>query len=289
MNYCSGEDSGSSVRIYLREIGQISLLTATQEIELAQRIQEGDEEARALMIRSNLRLVIKVAHDYANLGLPILDLISEGNIGLMKAVGRFDPAKGSKLSTYAAWWIKETIRLALANQSKTIRLPLHVVGKLFAMRRVERQMSEQLGRNPMEDELAEEIGVVAGAIVHLKAVSLRPASLNTPITEDGATELGEIVADTEGLSPFEKLRDQNFRDHVGALLDGLSDREKKIIVSRFGFDGEEPKTLEEVGSEVGVTRERTRQLQNIALLKLRKALQAGAEPRQVIAVNSECA
>ncbi len=150
-------------------------------------------------------------------------------------------------------------------------------------------MSEQLGRDPMEDELAEEVGVAAGAIVHLKAISFRPASLNAPITEDGATELGEIVADTEGLSPFEKLRDQNFRDHIGTLLDGLSDREKKIIISRFGFDGEEPKTLEEVGSEVGVTRERTRQLQNIALLKLRKALQAGAEPMQGFAVNSECA
>ena len=161
MNYKSGEDSDSGIKIYLREIGQIPLLTPDEEIELAARIKKGDKEARAQMIRSNLRLVVKIAHDYANLGLPLLDLISEGNIGLMKAVERFDPAKGGKLSTYAAWWIKQSIKRALANQSKTIRLPVHLVDKISKMRRVALQMSEELGREPTDEELAEEVGLSA--------------------------------------------------------------------------------------------------------------------------------
>src|SRR5437016_3860254 len=157
-SYMAAEDSDTGIKIYLREIGQIPLLTPEQEIELAAKIKKGDREARALMIRSNLRLVVKIAHDYANLGLPLLDLISEGNIGLMKAVERFDPAKGGKLSTYAAWWIKQSIKRALANQSKTIRLPVHLVDKISKMRRVSLQMSEELGREPTDEELGEEIG-----------------------------------------------------------------------------------------------------------------------------------
>lgn len=278
MNYKSGEDSDSGIKIYLREIGQIPLLTPDQEIELAAKIKKGDKEARSLMIRSNLRLVVKIAHDYANLGLPLLDLISEGNIGLMKAVERFDPAKGGKLSTYAAWWIKQSIKRALANQSKTIRLPVHLVDKISKMRRVAMQMSEELGREPSDDELAEEVGLSAGKISQLKTVSIRPASLDAPISDDDTTEFGEIVGDMEALTPFERLQDKNLKDEVGDLLSVLDEREKKIIFSRFGLDGGKAKTLEEVGKKFGVTRERIRQLQNIALMKLRRALQKKEKP-----------
>ncbi|MEQ1859813.1 MAG: RNA polymerase sigma factor RpoD/SigA [Chthoniobacteraceae bacterium] len=278
MTYRSGEDSDSGIKIYLREIGQIPLLTPEQEIELAAKIKVGDQEARALMIRSNLRLVVKIAHDYANLGLPLLDLISEGNIGLMKAVERFDPAKGGKLSTYAAWWIKQSIKRALANQSKTIRLPVHLVDKISKMRRVAMQMSEELGREPTDDELAEEVGLSAAKVSQLKTVAIRPASLDAPISDDDTTEFGEIVGDAEALTPFERLRDKNLHDEVGDLLGVLDEREKKIIFSRFGLDGGKAKTLEEVGKKFGVTRERIRQLQNIALMKLRRALQKKEKP-----------
>ena len=208
----AGEDSDTGIKIYLREIGQIPLLTPQEEIELAARIKKGDREARALMIKANLRLVVKIAHDYANLGLPLLDLISEGNIGLMKAVERFDPAKGGKLSTYAAWWIKQSIKRALANQSKTIRLPVHLVDKISKMRRVSLQMSEELGREPTDEELAEEIGISSGKVSQLKTVSIRPASLDAPISDDDSTEFGEIVGDEDAQTPFELLRDKNLRD-----------------------------------------------------------------------------
>src|ERR1700692_3872340 len=182
-SYMAAEDSDTGIKIYLREIGQIPLLTPEQEIELAAKIKKGDREARALMIRSNLRLVVKIAHDYANLGLPLLDLISEGNIGLMKAVERFDPAKGGKLSTYAAWWIKQSIKRALANESKTIRLPVHLVDKISKMRRVSLQMSEELGREPTDDELGEEIGIAAGKVSQLKTVSIRPSLAKSSVTK----------------------------------------------------------------------------------------------------------
>src|ERR1700735_5636796 len=282
MNYKSGEDSDSGIKIYLREIGQIPLLTPDQEIELAAKIKRGDKAARSLMIRSNLRLVVKIAHDYANLGLPLLDLVSEGNIGLMKAVERFDPAKGGKLSTYAAWWIKQSIKRALANQSKTIRLPVHLVDKISKMRRVALQMSEERGREPTDEELAEEVGMASAKVSQLKTVSIRPASLDAPISDDDTTEFGEIVGDEEALTPFEYLRDQNLRDEVSDLISVLDEREKKIIFSRFGLDGGKPKTLEEVGRKFGVTRERIRQLQNIALLKLRRALQKKERPIDVL-------
>ena len=274
----AAEDKDSGIKIYLREIGQIDLLTPEEEIELAARIKKGDKEARSIMIRANLRLVVKIAHDYANLGLPLLDLISEGNIGLMKAVERFDPAKGGKLSTYAAWWIKQSIKRALANQSKTIRLPVHLVDKISKMRRVSLQMSEELGREPTDDELADEIGLSLAKVSHLKTVAIRPASLDAPISDDDNTAFGEIVGDDDALTPFELLRDKNMRDELAELLAVLDEREKKIIFSRFGLDGGKPRTLEEVGKKFGVTRERIRQLQNIALSKLRRALQKKERP-----------
>src|SRR6476469_3417849 len=271
-------ESDTVLNRYLREIGSIPLLTRQQEIELARKIKKGDAVARERMINANLRLVVTIAHDYADLGLPLLDLISEGNIGLTKAVERFDPAKGGKLSTYAAWWIKQSIKRALANQSKTIRLPVHLDDKISKMRRVSLQMSEELGREPTDDEPGEAIGFAAAKVSQLKTVSIRPASLDAPISYDDSTEFGEIVGDEEARTPFELLRDKSLRNEVGRLLEVLDDRERKIIFSRFGLDGGKPKTLEEVGKKFGVTRERIRQLQNIALSKLRRALAKKERP-----------
>lgn len=273
------EDSDTGFQLYLREIARFPLLTPAEEVTLARKIKRGDMEARAHMVRSNLRLVVKIARDYSNYGLPLLDLISEGNIGLMKAVERFDPKKGGKLSTYAAWWIKQSIKRALANQSKTIRLPVHLVDKIAKMRRVSTQMTEELGREPTDDELAEEIGLPVAKVSSLKSAAIRPTSLDQPIGDDDSTEFSEIVGDAEAQDPFEMLRDKDLRDEVGDLLDVLDDRERRIINSRFGLDGQRPKTLEEVGEKFGVTRERIRQLQNIALTKLRKALNKKERPK----------
>ena len=273
------EDSDTGFQLYLREIGRFPLLTVEDEVRLARKIKRGDQAARSLMVRSNLRLVVKIARDYNNYGLPLLDLISEGNIGLMKAVERFDPKKGGKLSTYAAWWIKQSIKRALANQSKTIRLPVHLVDKISKMRRVSNQMTEELGREPTDDELAEEIGLASCKISALKTASIRPTSLDQPIGDDDSTAFGDLVGDVEAQDPFEMLRDKDLRDEVGDLLGVLDDRERRIINSRFGLDGKKPKTLEEVGVKFRVTRERIRQLQNIALGKLRKALSKKEKPR----------
>ena len=229
------------IKIYLREIGKTALLTPQEEIQLADRIKKGDKKARAHMIKANLRLVVKIAQDYANYGLPLLDLISEGNIGLMKAVERFDPNKGGKLSTYAAWWIKQSIKRALANQSKTIRLPVHMVDKISKMRRVAMVLSEELGRDPTDDELSEEIGIDRGKLAQLKAASLRPASLDAPISEDDNTEFGEIVGDANAQTPFELLSHKNMHGQLDTLLEVLDHRERKIIDARFGLDGQNQK------------------------------------------------
>ena len=275
-----GDSSGEgSLKIYLKEIGKVPLLKPEQEVELAKRIKRGDGEARSLMIRSNLRLVVKIAHDYSNIGLPLLDLISEGNIGLMKAVERFDPKKGGKLSTYAAWWIKQSIKRALANQSKTIRLPVHLVDKISRMRRTSMRMAEELGRDPTDEELAAELNTTAHKIGQLKTVSIRPASLDAPMGEDENTQFGDIVKDEDALNPFEMLRDKAIRHDLEEALEELDEREKLIIRARFGLDGEKPLTLEAIGEEFKVTRERIRQLQNIALRKLKRLLKKQDEGR----------
>ena len=265
-------ESDSGLNKYLQEIGRIPLLTPQQEIALAGKIKNGDTAARERMINANLRLVVTIARDYTNLGLPLLDLISEGNIGLTKAVERFDPAKGAKLSTYAMWWIKQSIKRALANQSKTIRLPVHLVDKLAKVRRVSLQMSDELGREPTDEELGEELGIVTEKVSRLKSIGIRPASLDAAIGADDSTEFGESVGDEEAQTPFELLRDRNLLDEMDGLLDVLDKREMKIISQRFGLDGGSPKTLENVAKNFGITRERIRQLQNIALAKLRRAL-----------------
>jgi RNA polymerase primary sigma factor len=276
-------ESDIGLNRYLREIGRIPLLTPEQEIDLARKIKNGDAKARERMINANLRLVVTIAHDYVNLGLPLLDLISEGNIGLTKAVERFDAAKGAKLSTYAAWWIKQSIKRALANQSKTIRLPVHLVDKIAKVRRVSLQMSDELGREPTDDELGEELGIASEKVGRLKSAGVRPASLDAPIADNDSTEFAEVSGDDEAQTPFELLRDKNLRGEVEGLIAVLDSREKKIISQRFGLDGGKPKTLEDVGREFGVTRERIRQLQNIALTKLRRALAKKEEPAELLA------
>ena len=272
------ESPDSNIGLYLREISQVPLLTPKEEVTLASQIRRGNKKAREKMIKANLRLVVKIAHDFSNYGLPLLDLISEGNIGLMKAVERFDPRKGGKLSTYAAWWIKQSIKRALANQSKTIRLPVHLVDKIGKIRRVAARMTESLGREPTDEELADELGLPLAKVTHLKSVAVRPASLDARINADDETPFGDLVSDERAEDPFAALRDKDLRGEVGDLLSALDVRERKIITFRFGLEGGRERTLEEVGKKFGVTRERIRQLQNIALLKMRKALRKREEP-----------
>jgi RNA polymerase primary sigma factor len=271
------EAPDNNIGLYLREISQVPLLSPQDEVKLAGQIKRGNKKAREKMITANLRLVVKIAHDFGNYGLPLLDLISEGNIGLMKAVERFDPKKGGKLSTYASWWIKQSIKRALANQSKTIRLPVHLVDKIGKIRRVAAQMTEELGHEPTTEELAEELGLPVAKVAHLKNVAVRPASLDAKISADDDTAFGDLVGDDRAEDPFEALRDKDLQGEVDDLLDVLDPRERKIIAFRFGLGGGRERTLEEVGHKFGVTRERIRQLQNIALLKMRKALRKREE------------
>src|ERR1700756_727552 len=272
-SYMAAEDSDTGIKIYLREIGQIPLLTPEQEIELAAKIKKGDREARALMIRSNLRLVVKIAHDYANLGLPLLDLISEGNIGLMKAVERFDPAKGGKLSTYGSRWIKQYINRALANQSKTIRLPVHLVDKISKMRRTAMRLQEELGREPTDEELGGELGISASRVAQMRMAAIRPASLDAPIGDEDSNNFAEVVQDEAADTPYEQLEEKTVTRMLQEMVKTLDPREATILRARFGLDGGPQKTLEEVGQKFGVTRERVRQIQNIALKKLRKMIE----------------
>ena len=272
----TGEDN--SLNVYMQEIAKTPLLTPQEEVELADRIREGDKSAREHMIKANLRLVVKIAQDYAHFGLPLQDLISEGNIGLMKAVDRFDPRKGGKLSTYGSWWIKQGIKRALANQSKTIRLPIHMVDKIARMRRISAMMTEALGHEPSDEELAEELGLPLKKLSLLKRASMKTTSLNSPVGEDGDTSLEEIVEDEKALTPLDKLESSNLHDQLDDLRGLLDERETEIINARFGLDGRTPMTLEEVGRDFGVTRERIRQLQNIALTKMRKALNRKDNP-----------
>ena len=263
---------------YLREIGQIPLLTPEQEIELAAKIKKGDpgsartddsfEFTAGCYDRARLRRSRSL----------LLDLISEGNIGLTKAVERFDPTKGAKLSTYAAWWIKQSIKRALANQSKTIRLPVHLVDKIAKVRRVSLQMSDELGREPTDEELGEEIGIASEKVAKLKSLGIRPVSLDAVVGDEDSAEFSEMIGDEDAETPFESLRDKNLLRQMDGLLDVLDQREKKIISQRFGLGGGKRKTLEDIGKTFGVTRERIRQLQNIALAKLRRALSKKEDP-----------
>ncbi len=266
-------DGETAIKLYLREIGQVKLLTPEQEIELAARIKKGDKRARELMIKANLRLVVKIARDYEGIGLPLLDLISEGNIGLMKAVERFDPAKGGKLSTYGSWWIKQSIKRALANQSKTIRLPVHLVDKISKMRRAAMKLQEILGREPTDEELADDIGISPQRVAQLRTAAIRPASLDAPIGDDESNNYAEVVQDENAFSPYEQLEEKTVTTMLQEMVETLDPRESMILRYRFGLDGGGEKTLEDVGTKFGVTRERVRQIQNIALRKLRRKIE----------------
>jgi len=269
----SDYDENTAIKLYLHEIGQVDLLTPKEEVALAKRIKKGDKEARERMIKANLRLVVKIARDYENYGLPLLDLISEGNIGLMKAVERFDPSKGGKLSTYASWWIKQAIKRALANQSKTIRLPVHLVDKIAKMRRVATKMQEVLGREPTDEELAHQLDIPVSRVTQMRTVSIRPTSLDAPIGDDDSNNFSEIIADETASTPYKQLEDQTFTNMLMELVKELDAREATILRYRFGLDGGGEKTLEDVGAKFGITRERVRQIQNAALRKLRKMIE----------------
>lgn len=267
-----------ALHLYLREIGRVKLLTPEEEIALAKRIKRGDKAAREHMIKANLRLVVKIAREYEGLGVPLLDLINEGNLGLMKGVEKFDPAKGAKLSTYAAWWIKQNIRLALANQSKTIRLPVHVVDRLAHLRKAEVRLRETLGHEPSEEELAEELNLDARRVKRYRQASLAPVSLDAPIGDDDSNKVSEIVADPNASQPFDRLSQETDTELVREVLSTLSPREGAILSLRFGLEDGTQRSLEEVGEHFDLTRERIRQIQESALKKLRHRMEARDRP-----------
>lgn len=259
-----------AIKIYLREIGESELLRPEEEVALAAEIKKGSEAARHKMIVCNLRLVVKIAQDYSNLGLALADLVSEGNIGLVKAVERFDPAKGGKLSTYAAWWIKQAIKRALANQSKTIRLPSHLVEKIHRMKRSSALLMEKLNREPTTEELAKEVGVSTATITHWKTVGIKPSSLDAPVREsdESGTTFAEVIGDDQVRMPYDEISDKQIQAELSHQLAQLSEREREILSFRFGLGDRKEETLEEVGERFKITRERVRQIQNAAVKKL---------------------
>lgn len=266
-------ETKSALTLYLRDAVEVPLLTVEEENQLAARIQRGDLEAREHMIRANLRLVVKIARDYEGFGLPLLDLINEGNIGLMKGVERFDPAKGGKLSTYASWWIKQSIKRALANQSKTIRLPVHLVDKVTRMKRAAHQLQELLGREATDEELAEDLEVPVRKVRFWQRASQKTTSLDAPLAAEDSSRLADVVPDQAGRDPYGVLEEKTTHEMLHEFLGILDARELIILSERFGLEGEREKTLDEIGRRFGVTRERIRQLQNIALAKLRRKIE----------------
>lgn len=273
-------EAKSALTLYMRDAVEVPLLTIEEENALAARIKNGDMAAREHMIRANLRLVVKIARDYDGFGLPLLDLINEGNIGLMKGVERFDPAKGGKLSTYASWWIKQSIKRALANQSKTIRLPVHLVDKVTRMKRVAHQLQELLGREATDEEIAEEMEVPVKKVRFWQRAAQKTASLDAPLGDEDSSRLGDVVPDTESHDPYGQLEEKTTHRMVGQFLGILDSRELSILRQRFGLDGQKEKTLDEIGQGFGVTRERIRQLQNIALAKLRERIEKHESVRE---------
>ena len=265
-----------SMKVYMHDIGQISLVSKDQEVTLAAQIHgknhDSHDEARATLIEANLRLVVKIAHDFKGLGLPLLDLISEGNIGLMRAVEKFDPSKGAKFSSYAAWWIKQSMRRALANQSRVIRIPVQSAGKINKIKSVKMKLAEQLGREPTDDEIAANLGFSGRTVTGLRLADLRTFSLHDPIQQGEDGEFQDIIPDQGAMTPDRILGDEESVHRLLSLLSQLDDRERLILQLRFGLDGKRPKTLEEVSQEIRRTRERVRQIQNQALAKLRAML-----------------
>jgi len=257
------------VRMYLKEIGQIKLLTLEEESKLADRIEAGDEEAKNILAEANLRLVVSIAKRYVGRGMLFLDLIQEGNIGLMKAVDKFDVSKGYKFSTYATWWIRQAITRAIADQARTIRVPVHMVETINKLARVQRQLTLELNREPSEEELAKKMNTSVDKVREIYKISQDPVSLETPIGEEDDSHLGDFIKDEANLSPEEFATNEMLKDEISDVLATLTEREEKVIRLRFGLEDGKPRTLEEVGQMFGVTRERIRQIEAKALRKLR--------------------
>lgn len=266
--------SDDSVRMYLREIGRIPLLSIEEEMELAQKALEGDRRAKDKMAEANMRLVVSIAKRYSGRGLDLLDLIQEGNTGLLKAVEKFDPEKGFKFSTYATWWIRQAITRAIADQARTIRIPVHMVETINKLMRVTRRLTQDLNREPTNEEIAKELDIEPEKVEYIQKIKQDITSLDAGIGRDGddgeESTLGDFIEDEDTKSPEESTTIQMLKDQVGEILGSLSDRERKIIEMRFGLNGTKSHTLEEVGLEFAVTRERIRQIEAKALLKLRK-------------------
>ena len=257
------------VRMYLKEIGQIKLLTMEEELELADRIVAGDEMAKARLAEANLRLVVSIAKRYVGRGMLFLDLIQEGNIGLMKAGDKFDVGKGFKFSTYATWWIRQAITRAIADQARTIRVPVHMVETINKLVRIQRQLTLELNREPSEEELAKAMGTTVDKIRDINKISQEPVSLETPIGEEDDSHLGDFVPDVHNMSPEDYATNELLKDEIAEVLLTLTEREEKVIRLRFGLEDGKSRTLEEVGQMFGVTRERIRQIEAKALRKLR--------------------
>ena len=257
------------VRMYLKEIGKVSLLTADEEKELAKRMEAGDEWAKKRLCECNLRLVVSIAKRYLNRGLSFLDLIQEGNLGLIKAVDKFDYTKGYKFSTYATWWIRQAITRSIADQARTIRIPVHMVETINKLIRVSRQLLQEYGREPTSEEIAEEMGITVDKVREIKKISQDPVSFETPIGEEEDSHLGDFIPDEDALDPVDAAAKSMLKEQLMEVLDTLSEREKKVLILRFGVEDDRPRTLEEVGKEFNVTRERIRQIEAKALRKLR--------------------
>ncbi|RFU65737.1 RNA polymerase sigma factor RpoD [Peribacillus glennii] len=257
------------VRMYLKEIGRVDLLSAEEEISLAERIEEGDEEAKRRLAEANLRLVVSIAKRYVGRGMLFLDLIQEGNMGLIKAVEKFDYRKGFKFSTYATWWIRQAITRAIADQARTIRIPVHMVETINKLIRVQRQLLQDLGREPSPEEIAEDMDLTPDKVREILKIAQEPVSLETPIGEEDDSHLGDFIEDQDATSPSEHAAYELLKEQLEDVLDTLTDREENVLRLRFGLDDGRTRTLEEVGKVFGVTRERIRQIEAKALRKLR--------------------
>jgi len=259
-----------SLQLFLKDIGKVRLLTAQEEVELAKRIERGDLDAKQKMVESNLRLVVSIAKNYRNQGLPFLDLIQEGTLGLVRAAEKFDYRKGFKFSTYATWWIRQAIARALADKARTIRIPVHVVEKLNKIGRAERKLVTELGREPSPEEIAEVTGIDPEEVDSIKRSAQAPVSLEKPVGDEEESEFGQFIADEKAESPFDRAADLLTKEALKEALENLSYRERRVLELRYGLGGEHPRTLDEVGRTFNVTRERIRQIENQSLKKLQQ-------------------